>query len=540
MNGVDVCFCADVHVGNPRAFGGPMVSGINARGRHVLAALRAAVADAVACSSDALVVLGDLFDSSRATPQLVAAVMEVLTTAAENGVPVHLLLGNHDQESTDAGDNALAPLAIMEGVIVHEEPRVVALRKSVELWMVPFQVGRASAWLPGVLESLAAGGKAGTSIALALHLGVIDGATLPFLRESPDAIDLGLLARLCARYGISHVMAGNWHDRRVWNVDVTILGEGAEDRDVLVVAGQRQAGVRAVSLDIYSGAVRAHSGVGSGERPGSTGAATGSPVQGSELREPRAPGGRDATGEPHSRGKLRGGQCAQDALPAGAPAGRWQSLHAEGGLADVPHVSAGAGARSTHTVKVVQVGALAPTGFNNPGFDGYGMAEHWRGDASEGRVVAEGPRFATVRTRAEWDAVIRRVKGLPEPAGPVTWDDVADPHAPTPPEAPGPRSGALPPTFVRWVVTGGREAHAEAAALAREETELGALAGAEVLPDVHAVEEAAHTAAAAARAVPTLRQAVVEYVGAMGLEPDRAEMVRGLSLGYLRAGESHA
>lgn len=414
MNAIDVCFCADVHVGNPRAFGGPMVSGVNARGRHVLAALRAAVADAVACSSDALVVLGDLFDSSRATPQLVAAVMEVLTTAAENGVPVHLLLGNHDQESTDAGDNALAPLAIMEGVTVHEEPRVVALRKSVELWMVPFQVGRASAWLPGVLESLAAGGKAGTSIALALHLGVIDGATLPFLRESPDAIDLELLRALAARYGIGHVFCGNWHDRRVWE------GSGVT------------------------------------------------------------------------------------------------------------------------VAKVVQVGALAPTGFNNPGFEGYGMAEHWRGDASEGRVVAEGPRFATVRSRAEWDATIRRVKGLPEPAGPVTWDDVADPHAPPPPEAPGPRSGALPPTFVRWVVTGGREAHAEAAALAREETELGALTGAEVLPDVHAVEEAAHTAAAAARAVPTLRQAVVEYVGALGLEPDRAEMVRLLALGYLRAGESHA
>lgn len=412
MNGLDVCFCADVHVGNPRAFGGPMVSGVNARGRHVLAALRAAVDDAVADGSDALVVLGDLFDSSRATPQLVAAVMEVLLAAAENGVPVHLLLGNHDQESTDAGDNALAPLAQMEGVTVHEEPRVIALRKSVELWMVPFQVGRASAWLPGALESLAAGGKPGTTIALALHLGVIDGATLPYLRESPDAIDLGLLRELCARYGIGHVFCGNWHDRRVW--------EGA-------------------------------------------------------------------------------------------------------GVA-----------------KVVQVGALAPTGFNNPGFDGYGMVEHWRGDASDGRVVAEGPRFATVRSRAEWDAIIRRVKGLPEPSGPVTWDDVASPDSAPPPDPLEPRSGALPPTFVRWVVAGGRDAHAEAAALAREETELGALAGAEVLPDVHAVEEAAHAAAAAARAVPTLRQAVVEYVGALGLPTDRAEAVRALSLGYLRAGESHA
>jgi hypothetical protein len=89
-------------------------------------------------------------------------------------------------------------------------------------------------------------------------------------------------------------------------------------------------------------------------------------------------------------------------------------------------------------------------------------------------------------------------------------------------------------------VAGDREAHAEAAALAREETELGALAGAEVIPDVRAVEDAAHTAAAAARAVPTLRQAVVEYVNALGLPADRAESVRGLSLGYLRVGESHA
>jgi DNA repair exonuclease SbcCD nuclease subunit len=251
MNGVDVCFCADVHVGNPRAFGGPMASGVNARGRHVLDALRAAVADAVASSSDALVVLGDLFDSSRATPQLIAAVMEVLTTAAENGVPVHLLLGNHDQESADEGDHALAPLAMVEGVTVHERPAVVSVRRDAEVWMVPFQVGRASEWLPGVLERLSAGSPPEARVALALHLGVIDGETLPFLRESPDAIDLRLLRALCSQYRIGHVFCGNWHDRRVW--------EG----------------------------------------------------------------------------------------PEGA--------------------------------KVVQVGALAPTGFNNPGHEGYGMAEHWNG-----------------------------------------------------------------------------------------------------------------------------------------------------------------
>ena len=55
-------------------------------------------------------------------------------------------------------------------------------------------------------------------------------------------------------------------------------------------------------------------------------------------------------------------------------------------------------------VKMVQIGALAPTGFDNPGFDGYGTVAFWEPGRRTTFVEVPGPRFIKA-TREELPAV---------------------------------------------------------------------------------------------------------------------------------------
>lgn len=213
---VRAAFVADVHIGNHRRFGGPSAAGINTRCRDVLHALADAVREAERLEADVFVVLGDLFDTAKPTPQELAAVMKIFE---ESGLEIDVLLGNHDQSSATPGDNALAPLGFLHDVRVHEVPTVRA-----GLILVPFQPGPANEWLPRALDALAPP-PGGT---LCLHLGIADAKTAPFLRGSPDSITVDELQELCARWKIKAVFAGNWHDHRTWSFpDLTIHQVGA-------------------------------------------------------------------------------------------------------------------------------------------------------------------------------------------------------------------------------------------------------------------------------------------------------------------------
>ena len=203
-------FIADIHVGNHRRFGGPVVSGINTRCGLVLTSLQRAVQHAkntVGC--DVLVVLGDLFDTSRPEAQIIAEVQKALEP-----IPTILLLGNHEQVSTSAGDHALGPLDPVATLV--ERPEVIEMGSDTELWVVPFQPGNARDWLPGVLKKLSEGGKLGALRILCLHLGISDNDTAPWLKGAFDSIAAGELGLLCEHYGIQFAFAGNWHDRRQW------------------------------------------------------------------------------------------------------------------------------------------------------------------------------------------------------------------------------------------------------------------------------------------------------------------------------------
>lgn len=221
--GVRVAFVADVHVGVPRWCGGPVEVGLNRRGRRVVDLLRAAVERAAALGCAAFVVCGDLFDTSSPSPQVVAAVGRALT-AASFPCGVHLLTGNHDIVSDARGDHALAPLALMPGITVHEAPAWVHVTPAapwddpgVQVLLLPFRSGDSKVRLHDDVHATVPPALPCPRV-IALHAGIIDAVTPLHLRNAPDALPLQQTAALARTAGACAVFAGNWHDRRTWEV----------------------------------------------------------------------------------------------------------------------------------------------------------------------------------------------------------------------------------------------------------------------------------------------------------------------------------
>jgi len=207
-----LAFVADVHVGNPSTFGGPVVCGVNTRGNQVLDALKAAVEATVDC--DAFVVCGDLFDTSNPSPQLIAQAQRIF----EGGPNTYILLGNHDMVSTTDGDNALGPLRPLQNVQVEQETDV-AFIKDTALLSIPFMPGDCREWFaPAVEEAVQHAAQFGPDHkrVLAFHLGVIDKDTPAFLREAHDAIPLEVVQEAMKRHSIVYAYCGNWHTPKRW------------------------------------------------------------------------------------------------------------------------------------------------------------------------------------------------------------------------------------------------------------------------------------------------------------------------------------
>lgn len=229
-------FVADVHIGNHKRFGGPVTAGLNERCTRAVDAFALALEQAERRAAG-LVVAGDLFDSSRAEPQVIAAVASVM---AKSHCPVLALVGNHDQESNQHRDHALAVLE-HTGTVVVEEPGVYVCtggdwrkasptfdkgHRDFELWAVPFRHGKGKRVLRDGLEQCAEQAT-GAPIILTFHLGVSDDHTAKWLRTAEDSIAVSELMELMFTYGIAMAFAGNWHDRRQWRNEhcvVTQLG----------------------------------------------------------------------------------------------------------------------------------------------------------------------------------------------------------------------------------------------------------------------------------------------------------------------------
>jgi len=214
-------FIADCHVGNHKICGGTLKGGMNDRAQLVLNVL----SDAVGKAEDdpyceAMFILGDVVDTTRPTPQMLAGLQQALTTDGGSGpgdqLRIYILVGNHDRESGAYGDHALGPLDGYANITVVEKPTVVDDR----IFLVPFKPGPASLWAPADLGSLVEGVGVRKELAhemvACFHLGLKWGKEPVFLAKADDAISARTLAKHCNDFGIGHVIAGNWHWRKLW------------------------------------------------------------------------------------------------------------------------------------------------------------------------------------------------------------------------------------------------------------------------------------------------------------------------------------
>lgn len=207
-----VAVVADVHLANHKYRGGPLHAGINTRARMILDSLRAACAIATDEDCGAFVIAGDLFDTVRPEPQLIAAVGGALR-ALPTDCCIYVMRGNHDAASDTPGDHALAPLSYFDDCFVIDAPIATV---DDELWLVPYTSGVTSEWLPGVLATLSVNYFSSRPRTLILHAGIADENTAFFLKGAHDSIGKDALFALMKKHHVCQVVAGNWHSFKSW------------------------------------------------------------------------------------------------------------------------------------------------------------------------------------------------------------------------------------------------------------------------------------------------------------------------------------
>lgn len=199
-------FFADPHIGNHKRFGGYTVAGINTRCAETLSVLRQAIQP-----DKYNIILGDLFDVSRPWPQIIAAVQAIIldkTPTDSSQRQCIILTGNHDADSTQAGDHALAALAPIATIV--DKPEVLR-REDKEIVCIPYVGNNLRNIVKEFLESLKPPDK-NIQRVLAMHAGLIHKDTPPYLKDSQTAIPFDDLAQYCKKAEIDFVFAGDWHD----------------------------------------------------------------------------------------------------------------------------------------------------------------------------------------------------------------------------------------------------------------------------------------------------------------------------------------
>ncbi len=221
-----IAFVADVHLGNHKRQGGEVTVGLNRRCRAAVAAFATSVKYAIEAGCGGFVVVGDLFDDDHPSPQLITEVRAILADAnASAGLHFALVEGNHEQRTVAPGDHALGPFGDL--AVIVDRPQVVTfLRGQAAVACVPFSPGEAALWFPNAIAALRAelhDHFEGLPTALALHLGIKDEQTAPWLLGSHDAITAVALFAELAHLGTRarQAFAGNWHERQTWRSSQT-------------------------------------------------------------------------------------------------------------------------------------------------------------------------------------------------------------------------------------------------------------------------------------------------------------------------------
>lgn len=215
-----LAFVADVHLDNHQKWGGPVKAGLNSRAHDTLAALCLAMETAEAAGAEQFIVAGDLFHRSNPSPQMMT---EVLSTMTDYRMPVTILVGNHDKAGADEADHALGPLAFHTDGFVVDAPYIEQMDggKS-SVIVVPFTPGDPAVWLPEAIKKLrgtAAPSYAQVTTTLVAHFGISDKGTPYYLDQSTGAINVSKLEKICKRFGITDVFAGDWHRHQRWAGD---------------------------------------------------------------------------------------------------------------------------------------------------------------------------------------------------------------------------------------------------------------------------------------------------------------------------------
>jgi hypothetical protein len=183
-----IAFLADAHIANHRRCGGPLDAGLNRRAQSSLRALHRAI-EVANCQADRVVILGDLFDSPRPSPQLIAAVQVALS---ESRLRPLLVVGNHEQVSSASGDHALGPLRPVADVV--DVPTWMTTG-GVMLAIVPFRAGNAADVLRSAMAEMSP--LLHTPGLLCCHFGLRGGEEAAFMRGD-DSVPMEVLEDLIA------------------------------------------------------------------------------------------------------------------------------------------------------------------------------------------------------------------------------------------------------------------------------------------------------------------------------------------------------
>ncbi len=214
-----VAFIADTHIANHKKFGTPQygkAAPVNSRALDILQVISSArrIAEEEGCSH--LFVLGDVFDTTTPTPQLLAEAQ--LALASLTGLDVHLMIGNHDQQSPAKGDHALVSMDGIRNLTVHEKPDEIYIDDGMTVLLHPYHPGRADEYL--VEEIKGRQNTKGVNV-LGLHLGLRDDDTPTWLQNAHDSFPVN---RLHEMGPLDLVVAGNWHERKQFTPNIWQLG----------------------------------------------------------------------------------------------------------------------------------------------------------------------------------------------------------------------------------------------------------------------------------------------------------------------------
>lgn len=231
---------ADCHLGNFRAFGGLWEGGLNYRCRLTVETLRQALLLAHGSNADLFVIAGDLFETKRPEPPVLAAAQRAFAEV-DGEMAITILPGNHDMPSATAagGDTACEPMHVFAAVL--RTPTLEHL-PGISVLSVPF-----SATVPmaqEIAEQVTRDWEWREPLrVLATHVGCYDDTDAFWMRDAKDAISADRLFEIMDGSGIHVAIVGNYHQHRFWSRDDrTIIQVGALNPRNFADAGLDQYG----------------------------------------------------------------------------------------------------------------------------------------------------------------------------------------------------------------------------------------------------------------------------------------------------------